>query len=94
MPHMHKLGTKLEVTKSTMANPAAQPFYKIDPWTFGTQPMDSMITTVSPTDTLHATCHWNNPGGAPVGYGESSDQEMCIFVLFAYPLAEPDGCVN
>ena len=97
--HMHKLGTALEVT-STPADAgsgqvgSAAPFYKIDPWTFGDQPIAPMTATVKQTDSLDVTCHWNNPGTTKVGFGESSDDEMCYFVLFYYPFTGLDGCVN
>jgi Copper type II ascorbate-dependent monooxygenase, C-terminal domain len=91
-PHMHQIGTKLEVTRSNGAAPPAD-FYKIDPWTFGNQPMDPLSTTIQPTDTLHATCHYDNHSSDPVVYGESSNNEMCFFLLYYYPYTGIDGCI-
>jgi hypothetical protein len=92
-PHMHKIGTMLEVTKASAAS-APTPFYKVDPWVFGNQPMDPLVTTIQPGDTLHAVCHYNNPTDSPVVYGESTQNEMCFFVMFYYPFTGLDGCIN
>jgi hypothetical protein len=92
-PHMHKIGTQLEVTRS-VGGAAPASFYKIDPWTFGDQPMEPLVTTIGPDDTLRATCHYKNDTGSPVVYGESSDNEMCFFVMFYYPFSGLDGCIN
>jgi len=92
-PHMHKAGTKLEVTRSANGG-AAETFYKIDPWTFGDQPMEKVNMKVAPTDRFDLTCHYDNPSDQPIEYGESSDQEMCFFVAFYYPYDGLGGCIT
>lgn len=92
LPHMHKLGTKIEVTR-TASGGTAQPFYQVDPWTFGDQPLEQLEAAIAPTDTFDLTCTYTNPYEYPVPYGESSDQEMCFFVLFYYPYDRLDGCI-
>jgi len=49
--------------------------------------------TVTPTDTLDLTCTFDNPLDHRVGFGESSNDEMCFFVLFYYPYDHIDGCI-
>ena len=93
-PHMHKLGTQLDVTYTPAAGGTAAPFYSIDPWTFGNQPMDPLVKTVNVGDDLNATCHYNNPSNQDVKYGESSDDEMCFFVMFYYPFDGLAGCID
>ena len=88
-PHMHKDGTKLEVTQNS-----GDPFYTIDPWVFGNQPMVPVSKTLTTTDQLHMTCHWDNPSDAAIPFGESSDDEMCFFLLFYYPFDSLDGCID
>jgi hypothetical protein len=88
MPHMHKLGTQLAVKRN------AGDFYKIDPWVFGNQPMDPLIQKISPTDTFDMTCHYTNHTDQTVTYGESSNDEMCFFVMFYYPYTGLAGCIN
>lgn len=92
LPHMHKLGTKIELTR-TPSGGAQQPFYKIDPWQFGDQPLEMLESKVAPTDSFDLTCTYTNNGGTPVKYGESSDDEMCFFVFFYYPYDHLDGCI-
>jgi hypothetical protein len=91
-PHMHKLGTKIEMTR-TVAGGTPQPFYKIDPWRFGDAPVDMMDQAITPTDSFDLTCTYANPGTQNVGFGESSDNEMCFFVMFYYPYDHLDGCI-
>lgn len=86
-PHMHKLGTKLEFTANS------QTAYKIDPWVFGNQPMDPISLDITQGEPLSATCHWDNTTGQDVKFGESTNDEMCFMVLFAYPLSDAAGCV-
>lgn len=92
LPHMHKLGTKIEVQRTPVGGEKSM-FYKIDPWRFGDQPLDMLDATVSPGDKLDLTCTYTNPTNQAVPYGESSDQEMCFFLLFYYPYDHIDGCV-
>jgi hypothetical protein len=91
-PHMHKIGSKIELRR-TPAGGAAESFYKVDPWKFGDAPVDMLTKTVVPTDTFDLTCTFNNPYNYPVTFGESSDNEMCFFVLFYYPYDHLDGCI-
>jgi hypothetical protein len=92
LPHMHKLGTKIELQR-TPAGGEQSMFYKVDPWTFGDQPLDMLTATITPGDQLDLTCSYANPSDKAVPYGESSDQEMCFFLLFYYPYDHIDGCV-
>ena len=93
LPHMHKLGTSMDVML-TPSGGAQSSFYNVSPWTFGNQPIEPLVQTLGPDDSLTATCHWNNPGTKDVTYGESSDNEMCFFVMFYYPFDRLDGCID
>lgn len=86
-PHMHKIGTQINVTKN------GGDFYKIDPWVFGNQPMDPMNQHIVPGDEFDLACHYDNHTDQPVTFGESSDNEMCFFVMFYYPFTALDGCI-
>ena len=92
LPHMHKLGTKIELERTPVAGEKSM-FYKVDPWLFGDQPLDMLGATISPGEQLDLTCTYTNPTNQAVKYGESSDQEMCFFLLFYYPYDRIDGCV-
>jgi len=91
-PHMHKLGSKIELVRTPMGGTPSM-FYKVDPWDFGNAPVDMVDETVTPTDTFDLTCTFDNPLDHRVGFGESSDDEMCFFVLFYYPYDHIDGCI-
>ena len=91
-PHMHKLGTKMDVTVTRGGQTTS--YYSVDPWQFGNQPIELMDGPLGPTDKIEVTCHWNNPTNAAVTYGESSDNEMCYFVTFYYPYDHLDGCID
>jgi len=91
-PHMHKLGTKMDVTVTKAG--VTTPFYSIDPYEFGNQPIAPLDAPLSATDSIEVTCHWDNTTAADVTYGESTNNEMCYFVTFYYPYDHLDGCIN
>ena len=92
-PHMHRLGTRIELWHST-TGADANLLYELDPWPFDDQPMDPVDWHIAAGDFLRATCHWDNPGTQPVEFGESTDDEMCFFVMFYYPYEGLAGCVS
>jgi hypothetical protein len=91
-PHMHKLGLRIGFETGTDEG-AAQQVYMKDPWAFGEQPMDPLELTIQSGDFMRSTCWWNNDTGMDVTFGESSDNEMCFFVVFYYPFTGLAGCV-
>ncbi len=92
-PHMHRLGTSISIeTGATEA--AAQTIYKVDPWSFGDQPMKMMNFKVTTGDFLRATCMYDNTDGHDISYGESTLDEMCFMVLFYTPFDHLNGCVD
>lgn len=91
-PHMHKLGTRVRFEAGPTRD-ALSPLYQIDPWPFGDQPLDPVDFTIRPGTHMRATCEWNNPLNRAIRFGESSDDEMCIFTLFYYPFESLAGCI-
>src|SRR5262249_33473861 len=83
-PHMHKLGRAIELRGGPTADSESL-LYGLQDYTFLEQKMDPVDFTIAPGEFLRSTCHWDNPGTAPVSFGESSDQEMCFMVVFYYP---------
>ena len=90
-PHMHRLGTAIQIEHGT-TQADSQLVYRVDPWSFGDQPMQMQTMTVNPGDFLKTTCTYDNTDGKPVSYGESSFDEMCFMVLFYTPFDHLGGC--
>lgn len=92
-PHMHRLGTRIELFHGPDETDAKL-LYELDPWPFDDQPMDPVDWRIDAGDYVRARCHWDNPGSQPVHFGESSDDEMCFFVMFYYPFESLAGCLS
>jgi hypothetical protein len=78
-PHMHRLGIGMLVTRGEevlLDVPYSfddQRFYPVGP------------IALAAGDRLDVTCIWNNDTGAPVSFGDSSDEEMCFAMLYRHP---------
>jgi hypothetical protein len=86
--HMHQLGTHIELTKGT-----GGPSLFAENWDFNNQPTVPMTFSLVNGDSVHLHCQYDNTTGAAVGYGESSFNEMCAFVLYYTPYTGLDGCM-
>ena len=84
-PHMHKLGTH-ELIKVTPAGANAITLFDSD-YSFETQEqvLIDPITQLHAGDTISFTCSYDNTTGAPVAFGQSSDNEMCVASFWFYP---------
>lgn len=89
--HMHKHGKHLDVSRG--ASPGAEMLYE-ETWNFEEQPVTPATFHVNRGDNLHLRCTHENNTDAPVVYGESSDTEMCAFVMYYAPATALDGCIN
>ena len=88
-PHMHTLGTNIEVqitpqgstTPNTLVNKA---------WNFGEQGLIALNPTWSANagDEVQVTCTYNNTTDNTVNFGLSTQDEMCLGVLYYWP-ADP-----
>ena len=83
-PHMHQLGT--HITMSVTKQGSATPSVLLDQsWDFGAQGVYPATGTAAMGDQVAVTCTFNNPGMNDVHFGESSNDEMCLGVLYYYP---------
>jgi hypothetical protein len=89
--HMHKHGAHLDVSRGATAGD--EMLYAED-WSFETQPVTPATFTVHKNDMLHLRCTHKNSSDQPVAWGESSDTEMCAFVMFYAPATGISGCLN
>jgi hypothetical protein len=89
-PHMHQHGRHLKttVTVGGVEKPlhdadfdfADQPQIPIDPLAF------------APGDRVRTECTFENDTANDIGFGESSDTEMCFSVFFRYPNTASSFC--
>jgi len=88
--HMHKRGKELEFSRGEGAG--AEVLYKAA-WDFNSQPTVPVSFHFGAADTAHLQCTHSNTGNQMIGYGESSDDEMCAFVLYYTPYDGLAGCI-
>jgi Copper type II ascorbate-dependent monooxygenase, C-terminal domain len=88
-PHMHVLGVHMKTTLTVggsdmVIHDADYDFEHQDVKTF-------TPITLNAGDKIKSDCTYNNPGGT-VGYGESSDTEMCYSILYRWPRGTQEFC--
>jgi hypothetical protein len=89
--HMHKRGVHLELSRGAM--PGVETLYQED-WNFDLQPVTPAAFTVNKMDNLFLRCTHENSGDTALGYGESSDTEMCAMIMYYAPASPVDGCIK
>jgi len=87
--HMHRHGVRLELSRG--ATPGAEMLYQED-WRFEEQPVTPLTMHIAKNDMIHLRCTHSNDTDAPLAYGESSDDEMCVLVLYYSPADTLSGC--
>ena len=92
-PHMHQLGIHFKTTLTVGGQPTV---VHDGDYTFDHQafiPFEPIA--LSSGDTITTECTWNNTKSSPVGWGESSESEMCFSILYRYPAQTgSDFCMN
>jgi hypothetical protein len=83
--HMHRLGTQISVTRN------GQPLIG-ENWDFDVQPTTATTLTLNPNDQLELTCTYSNTTTNAVTFGESTKNEMCVFVFYYTKYDGLDGC--
>jgi hypothetical protein len=85
-PHMHLLGTHLAATYNNVS------LFDSD-YSFDDQQFVPITPTVTTTNgKLHVTCSYTNYTGDVVKFGESTLDEMCFAITFAYPAPTQKTC--
>ncbi len=85
MPHMHQLGTSMTVE-------VGDDIIYEGTYTFDDQRYHDITPQLAlgGGTRVDVTCTYDNPTSSSVGFGDSSDQEMCFALLYRYP-ALADG---
>jgi hypothetical protein len=87
-PHMHKLGTHIrgvlhaseaEDDEGQLLIDSAYSFE--EQLNYGVAPMIDAPTG----SVVRADCSYDNPGPGTIGFGDSSDDEMCVLGVYRYP---------
>jgi hypothetical protein len=79
-PHMHKLGIRQKLSVAS----TGQVLYDRD-YSFDEQTFETMSISFAAPERLDIECVYANDTGGIVGWGESTNAEMCFAILFRYP---------
>ncbi len=87
-PHMHQLGKR--ITASVTPAGASTPTMLSDQtWNFQDQGLYSVTGSAAMNDQVTVSCTYDNPTNNDVQFGLSTNNEMCINVLYYYPASNP-----
>jgi hypothetical protein len=82
-PHMHRLGTSFSARVLPDVDIGSVPA-----WDFDRQTWLAIDHVLTPGDVVETECVWNNPNPWGVGFGPSTDDEMCYGFSMYYPRIE------
>lgn len=89
--HMHQFGTRMRMER-VRGGATEMLFDQV--WSFAEQPTTPVAFSLDPGDELVMTCTHANPSESVLGYGESSNDEMCALVMYYTPFDFIDGCIE
>jgi hypothetical protein len=87
LPHMHRLGTAMATTLERSGQAPVDPG-TVNNWSFNNQtwyPIGDQSLETKSGDVIRTKCTWKNDTGAPVGFGEETEKEMCYSFTMYYP---------
>ena len=87
-PHMHQLGRSLRFERGLKPDNFETLFVR-DPYDFDDQHIEPVDITLSAGDVTRLTCEYDNDRSDVIHFGESTRDEMCLFIAFA--LDQPSG---
>ena len=83
-PHMHQYGTRF-LSEIVRTDGRRHQLVEVNPWVFADQVTYDRTTTIHPGAVVTSTCWFQNNTPLLVGFGESSEAEMCYNFAWAYP---------
>jgi hypothetical protein len=83
VPHMHKIGSNMKSVIKRKNGMMEEVFNK--PFSNENQLQYDVNVTLEPGETIVSTCTYQNKGTRNVGFGTSTDQEMCYQFAVSYP---------
>ncbi len=89
-PHMHTLGTNIEVQITPQGSTTADTLVN-KAWNFGEQGLITVnpMASAKAGDQVQVTCTYDNTTSNTVTFGLTTQDEMCLGVLYYYP-ADPN----
>lgn len=81
-PHMHRLGAALTF-QAGPSEDRMNTVYERAPYSFDDQRLDKWNVKLSPGDTTHIACSYENTSDKAITFGESTTNEMCFLIGFA-----------
>ena len=85
--HQHRLGTGVKVASSTGKTGTDTVVHDPPAYTWSEPPTEykDPPVTLPPGGGFRFTCSWQNTTSDQVGFGESANDEMCVFWTYYYP---------
>jgi hypothetical protein len=94
--HVHKLGTSVRVEAADGKDSPGEAVY--DPPTFAWNEPPVVYhdppVEVPSGGGFRLSCSWNNPTPKTITFGESANDEMCLFYTYYYPNRGSVGCAH
>lgn len=90
-PHMHKYGKKLVLSRGAKAGDEVLFDHE---WLFDQQPIVAKQMSIKANERIFLECEHRNDTSATIGWGESSDTEMCSAVMYYTPFDQLGGCIK
>lgn len=82
-PHMHMRGVRASMQLDRAAGGSEVLLDK--PYAFENQKAYETSAVLQPGDSLLSTCYYDNPSNFTVPFGQGTAEEMCHFIVIAYP---------
>jgi hypothetical protein len=81
--HLHTLGERA-VTRLERADGNSECLLDVPRWNFHWQGNYNFTTPkqIAPGDEIYLECQWDNPGDTDVGWGEGTNDEMCLGLYY------------
>jgi hypothetical protein len=85
-PHMHQLGRS--ISTRVLAPGGDVDIGSVENWNFDYQSWQQIDHVLTPGEVVETKCAWRNPHEYGVGFGPSTDDEMCYSFVMYYPRIE------
>lgn len=92
MPHMHYLGTRLQIDVGP-DDANLKTVFVSDPYDFNEQKIEPLDLVLPAGSRSHIQCTYDNTRDTTIGFGESSLTEMCFGIGFTVGSKGPRACL-